>query len=154
MKFDIAKVYTAINASQVKVGSKVYAAETLTDLKKYVKQNDSALLLVVTDIKSEAYPNRFATESLDKKTQCNYQICYVVEEPTEGRCTYKELARWVAKGEGVWTWGGTTSAQSVFTELTFIEYDWDEPVPKNAYLIRKWDDTGWHEPTKEYMGIS
>lgn len=154
MKFDIAKVYTAINASQVKVGSKVYAAANLADLKKIVKNNSSDNLLLVTDIKTEGFHHRFGTESLATKIPMNYPLCYVIEEPTEGRCTYKELARWVAKGEGVWTWGGTTSAQSVFTELTFIEYDWDEPVPKNAYLIRKWDDTGWHEPTRDYMGIS
>lgn len=28
----------------------------------------------------------------------------------------------------------------------------DKPVPM-TYLVRKWDDTEWHKPTREYLGL-
>lgn len=154
MKFDMNKVYTALNATQVKIGSKVYAAPNVEDLKKAVKSNMTADLRVVVEIKNESYAHRFVTETSDKSAKLSYPLCYVVEEPAEGRCTYGELAQWVAKGYGVWSFGGAQSSRSVFTELTFISYDWDEPVPDGDYVIRKWDDKEWHKPTKDYMGLS
>jgi len=36
-----------------------------------------------------------------------------------------------------------------FTEQHGAENDY----PKHSLLVRKWDDTEWHEPTAAYMGL-
>lgn len=57
MEFDKSKVYTAINADELKVGSKVILADDLDELKAYVKDNKNSFIL--KGIKSEDASARF-----------------------------------------------------------------------------------------------
>lgn len=73
MKFDISKVYTAVNAEQLKVGSKVIVANNLDALRKKVEFG--SVLDTLTEVLDESNEYRFnmGTES--------YALAYLVEEP-------------------------------------------------------------------------
>ena len=45
MKFDVSRVYTAVNADELKVGSKVFLADTLADLKAKVEGGTEPVIL-------------------------------------------------------------------------------------------------------------
>ncbi len=71
----------------------------------------------------------------------------IPEEPKPRRATNRELAKWCAEGKG----------QHGSDELARCEYSYmvgadDVPI-SNHYKVRKWEDTEWHEPTVDYMGI-
>lgn len=74
MKFDKSKVYTALNADELKVGSKVIAANTLGDLKSRVERNGT--LIQLDCINTEEYQYRFTCDD-----GIDYAFAYLVEEP-------------------------------------------------------------------------
>lgn len=74
MIFDKSKIYSAINADEVKIGSKGYFADKLEHLKEIVRDNDDPRTL--TDVKGEDYEHRFEEESEDY-----WNLFYLVEEP-------------------------------------------------------------------------
>lgn len=76
MKFDKTRVYTALNADEVKVGSKGYFADNISDLKRKVDEGDEPLTLV--KICGEKAAVRFTTLSASV-----YLLFYLVEEPKE-----------------------------------------------------------------------
>lgn len=71
------------------------------------------------------------------------------EEPKPRRATNMELAKWLAKGNGLCT---HCSGVSVWTG---VDMDEDSLATEcnPDYRIRKWDDKEWHEPTADYMGL-
>ena len=73
----------------------------------------------------------------------------IPEEAKPRRATIREFSKWLAQGKGEYKTGTGLI-------LTSFSYDngWKigEPVD-NAYMVRKWEDTEWHEPTVDYMGI-
>ena len=76
MKFDKTRVYTALNADEVKVGSKGYFADSISELKRKVSEGDEPLTLV--KICGEEAAVRFTTLSASV-----YLLFYLVEEPKE-----------------------------------------------------------------------
>lgn len=76
MKFDKTRVYTALNADEVKVDSKGYFADSISDLKRKVDEGDEPLTLV--KICGEEAAVRFTTLSASV-----YLLFYLVEEPKE-----------------------------------------------------------------------
>lgn len=76
MIFDKSKVYTAVNADEVKVGSKGYFADDLYDLKYAVENDDTGKLHELTYIEDTTYTNRF-------RSNINHNLFYLVEEPAE-----------------------------------------------------------------------
>ena len=75
MTFDKNKVYTALNADEVKVGSKGYFADKLKDLKALVSADGDFCTLA--DVMGEDYERRF-----DEGTDY-WNLFYLVEEPQE-----------------------------------------------------------------------
>lgn len=76
MEFDVSKVYTAVNAEELKPGSKLITADNLSDLKAQVSA-DSPHILSLTSIKeSEESLYRFECEDGNE-----YALAYLVEEP-------------------------------------------------------------------------
>ena len=57
MEFDKSKVYTVLNADELKVGSRVILADDLDELKAYVRDNKNSFIL--KGIKSEDASARF-----------------------------------------------------------------------------------------------
>ena len=75
VKFDPKKVYTAVNADEVKIGSKGYAAGNLSGLRDALAFGKS--LDKLEKINPETYSERFNVDGY------NYTLFYLVEEPTE-----------------------------------------------------------------------
>lgn len=76
MNFDKSRVYTALNADELKVGSKVIVAYDLFTLKEDL--SDPRLLKVVEKVESEGWEERFVCDD-----GFHYALAYLVEEPKE-----------------------------------------------------------------------
>ena len=65
------------------------------------------------------------------------------------RATNRELAKWLAQGNG------EVKYSSQYAVKIKIEYGTtcDNDPCDGSFKVRKWDDTEWHEPTIDYMGI-
>ena len=83
MEFDKSKVYTALNADELKVGSKVILADDLSWLKVCVHYGDGIVPLVA--VKSEEYNERFFDGDEF------YNFAYLVEPPEEKKLKWTDL---------------------------------------------------------------
>ena len=78
-----------------------------------------------------------------------YKHCAEIpEEPKPRRATNRDLAKWLAQGNGEWT---DVSEYTMSTRNYPAQYE-NEPLPIKI-KIRKWDDNDWHDPTIDYMGL-
>ena len=81
----------------------------------------------------------------------SWRHCAEIPEVNESKLvTYRELARWLAKGNGE-----VKNAGTICPNWNYYDYYDDEenkPV-KDSLLVREWDDTEWHKPTREYLGL-
>lgn len=82
-----------------------------------------------------------------------YEYCAEIpEKPAPRRATYREFAKWLAQGNG------EMCSEDDGANLAYNNYDYDidyeDEFVKDIIKVRKWDDTEWHEPTVEYMGIA
>ena len=76
------------------------------------------------------------------------------EAPKPRRATNRELARWLAQGNGEYILQITAG----MAEHYWNYEDGDEDEPANGYdssdnelKVRKWSETEWHEPTVDYL---
>lgn len=76
MEFDKSKVYTAVNADELKVGSKVYVSDNIYYLRECVEDNFESCIL--TRVLSEKEPKRFC---IDDKSNEKWQLAYLIEPP-------------------------------------------------------------------------
>lgn len=75
MKFDKSKVYTVLNADEVKIGSKGFFGDYISGLKNNMEDGK---IFTVRKIWGENYFTRFQAED-----GTNYALFYLVEEPEE-----------------------------------------------------------------------
>ena len=61
--------------------------------------------------------------------------------------TYRELARWLSEGNGEVMW-----ANNVLSNWNYST-DEESKALDESLFVRKWDDTEWHKPTREYLGL-
>jgi len=63
--------------------------------------------------------------------------------------TNREISKWLAQGNGEYITGqvGDTGRYTVYD---YSEENENKPV-NEKFKIRKWSDTDWHKPTKEYI---
>ena len=61
--------------------------------------------------------------------------------------TYRELARWLAEGNGEVMW-----ANNVLSNWNYST-DEESKALDESLSVRKWDETEWHKPTREYLGL-
>lgn len=80
MEFDKSKVYTALNADEVKIRSKGYFSDNLKNLSFAVEEEYSPAYGEIEEIKDSSYGCRFL-----KKGSYNYSLFYPIEEPKENR---------------------------------------------------------------------
>lgn len=86
MEFDKSRVYTELNADEVKIGSKGYFSDNLWDLMKKVERNNKDYLRTVSFIKDKTITNRFLiTDNIS-----SYHFFYLVEEEEEKWRPYKD----------------------------------------------------------------
>lgn len=103
MKFDKSRVYTALNADELPIGSKVIVADNLESLKKKVAkvaafcdENAIAYIAYITevcDIVSENCEKRFkiVERSYDRCLYSHYGLAYLVAEPESNHIKCEEL---------------------------------------------------------------
>lgn len=78
----------------------------------------------------------------------NFHHC--AEIPERKPVTYCELSQWLAKGNGKLR--KCTAPFTIYTCLSFTMEEADKPV-NVGYVVSKWDETEWHKPTREYLGL-
>lgn len=76
MWFDKSKIFTAVNADEVKIGSKGFTGSTLIELKEQVGNNSEPTEIV--QIRGEDWAKRFETSD-----NAFVGLFYLVEEPKE-----------------------------------------------------------------------
>lgn len=80
MEFDKSRVYTALDADNLKVGSKVIVADDLGTLEKLVKiaksENDEQWVERIKIIQDKSHKFRFFTSA-------SYNLAYLISEPKE-----------------------------------------------------------------------
>ena len=70
----------------------------------------------------------------------------IVEEQKSQRLTYKQLAMWLAKGNGQ---ARNKSSACVYTDNHYNPA-FEDTIVSGDWRVRKWDDDEWREPTVEY----
>ena len=77
-----------------------------------------------------------------------WRHCAEIPEVLESKLvTYRELARWLSEGNGE-----VKDDDVVYSNCNYYNYQENNPI-KDSLLVRKWDDTEWHKPTMEYLGL-
>ena len=66
--------------------------------------------------------------------------------------TYRELARWLAEGNGEVNDELDDDECAIYTHLFYWKGRENDAVG-DSLNVRKWDDTEWHKPTREYLGL-
>ena len=110
MEFDKSKVYTVVNADELKIGSKVIVADSLGELKNLVEIGDTRNIHTVIKIYDCYEQNRFAVGN----NYCKYALAYLVSEPREKRLAWTDLKI----GDIIRQKGGTISRM-----VTAIDYE-------------------------------
>ena len=83
MEFDNSKVYTALNADELEIGSKVIVANDLAHLKVFVHDDLTCILEKVLDEESTC---RFVANE-----GAPYSLAYLVSEPEEKKLEWTDL---------------------------------------------------------------
>lgn len=78
MAFDKSRVYTALNADELKIGSKVYVADNIGCLIDCVIENCNPVTL--SEVRGAEHKDRFVALSDDKVA---FNLAYLVAEPEE-----------------------------------------------------------------------
>ena len=77
-----------------------------------------------------------------------WRHCAEIPEVLESKlATCRELIRWIAEGNGE-----VKDNDVVFSNWYYYNYQENNPI-NDSILVRKWDDTEWHKPTREYLGL-
>ena len=82
---------------------------------------------------------------------CEYSTWkHCAEIPEAKLATFRELSQWLAKGNGELRFGDTST--TCYPYLTYQLNNANTFVGSD-YKVRRWDDTEWHKPTSEYLGL-
>ena len=114
MEFDKTRVYTALNAEYLPIGSKCIFADTLKKLKEGICENHIDTLFGITD---EHYSCRFVSDNGRKR---QFALAYLIELPAGPK--YKpfesvEKAMEAIKKHGGWVKDKTTDDLKLITSI-------------------------------------
>ena len=125
MEFDKSKVYTAVNADELKVGSKVYVSDNIYYLRECVEDNFESCILA--RVMSEKEPKRFCIDKSNEK----WQLVYLIEAPAEPK--YKPFESIDKAMEAIKKHGGWVKKKS--NRYQYIV------IAKSSFSLRLFD--GW-----------
>lgn len=74
--------------------------------------------------------------------------CAEIPEVMCRRATNRELAKWLAQGNGQYQ----VNDSKIWTEHPY-DIGQDDDTCSKFIKVRKWCDKEWHEPTMEYIGL-
>lgn len=67
--------------------------------------------------------------------------------------TNRELAEWLAKGNGEYNTGNYSGWRTTIQiNFVYMDNEWSNKVDGDI-RVRKWEDEEWHRPTYEYCGM-
>lgn len=75
------------------------------------------------------------------------------DEPNRTTVTNRELAQWLAQGKGEFAYLTEHGTYMDCYNSINYSYDTDNWDVQDNIRVRKWEDTEWHSPTREYMGL-
>lgn len=85
MEFDKSKVYTALNADEVPIGSNGFVANSINELKDKVSRSDSFIVASITDVLDDTFAGRFMIDSSTR----SFPFFYLLKKPAEKKyCPY------------------------------------------------------------------
>ena len=89
MEFDRSRVYTALNADELKVGSKIIVGNTIGNLKELVEQN----MVVLSDLTriDNVYSDRRFIVNEDTDRVNAFGFAYLISEPEEKKLKWTDL---------------------------------------------------------------
>lgn len=139
MEFDKSRVYTALNADELKVGSKVIVSDTIANLKKRVTvydEVDARYVTKIDNIEDEQVQLRFETDGTGDYAGTHWALAYLVSEPDAIRCADLKIGDVVSDG---------------FTDLMVIGVDRsdDEVFLPRLEWVSDADLTGYHKKVDE-----
>ena len=91
-------------------------------------------------------PNRYH-KAIEKMSV--YIHCAEIPDTGSELATNRELAKWLALGNGQIHFSGGTS---IWMEY-FYDIGHDEEACPNTIKVRKWGDKEWQAPTRKYLGL-
>ena len=134
-QFDESKVINTLHPEKAEVGKKYWYADNIASLKWEVEQDCRDSVGRLEDIYTEG--------GLFEIGAVRWYLLYPYEEPPKKRMTSRQLAEWLAKGNGQYT---TDDFGRVY-----VEYDYSKGKENNEVdrriIIRPWDSEEWVEPT-------
>ena len=89
MEFDVSRVYTAVNADELKIGNRIIVADNLMYLKSFVEDNRKANTLM--DILNDSTLYRFQVIGDNTHYANDYALAYLVSEPEEKKLRWTDL---------------------------------------------------------------
>lgn len=137
-EFDESKVINALHTERAEIGKRYYCADNIIILKEYAEENSENSASVLTEISPTAQHHPFICGG------CFWSFLYPREEPPKQRMTNRQLAEWLAKGNGE---GRHLSSASIgiFTHCAYLGESNDECL--SDLRIRSWNSDVWVEPT-------
>ena len=95
MEFDKSRVYTAVNADELQIGSKVILGNTLSELKEAVEVEKEEAIQNLAIIHGEDIMLRFTGD----KYHSGYTLAYLIEPPAEKKYkpfgSVEEAMKWL-----------------------------------------------------------
>ena len=118
MEFDKSRVFSAVNADELPIGSKCVFADDLRELRRLVSIEDTSQVLIA--IKGESYKYRFEQAKADCMGDTLFALAYLIEPPAEPK--YKpfesvEKAMGAIKKHGGWVKDKTTDDLKLITSI-------------------------------------
>ena len=100
----------------------------------------------------------------DKDAKVYDHCAEIPDDPKPRMATNRELAKWLAQGNGEMTFKSKSESDidniacpSHCYEEEYADEECDKALKRAEdglwIVVRKWDDTEWHEPTVDYMGL-
>lgn len=77
MEFNKSKVYTALNADKVPIGSYGFVADSINELKDKVLRSDSFITASITSILDDTFAGRFMVDTSTR----SYPFFYLLNKP-------------------------------------------------------------------------
>lgn len=143
-----------IKYNGMELEEQIYSEPTIiNDSREAIVWNDYAnkdrVIVLSYDPRSD-YPVRSNNDRIWK------HFAFIPEKPAPRRATNRELAKWLAQGNGEFTQGVEDSrGGGPFTKTSlYYSADLSNEFVTDEVRVRKWDDTEWHTPDVEYMGIT
>jgi hypothetical protein len=146
MKFDKSRVYTAIDADELPIGSKVIVADNLASLKKKVAafydENAIAYITEVCDIISENCEKRFkiVERYYDRCLYSYYELAYLVAEPESNhiKCEELKIGDIISDGDLDYMVLGVHRSNGIVSDVFLPCIGWrDNANLKNFHKVKK-----------------